>query len=343
MPASIVHMIISKKSRANLRKDTTIDKSFLEFLEKYSTCMELGSIGPDIPYYESIIEGAIDLLFKGSDIPMGLDQWSYQLHSKEPNIFPLKMIEIIWKESDIEKEDWDDIDHRKFAFVCGYLSHMAADQIIHPLVNAIAGPYFKRGDAREKHRECEIYQDVYFFNEEYKERDFKKEKFNLWCDISPGWSDNAPIWFRYLIQKAFVEAHAIMPSEGSIEDWVDGVLTVLRLIDNFGPYVKAHERLKKGDDEKFQEYINLKLPDDASEDKKNDYNKVIGTKTYKDFFNDAVDLSVIYIKAAHKIYDSDQLNDELRDKFRKVVINADLRSPLEKKILLNAQEQLNRW
>ncbi len=339
MPASIAHMLISKKAREELRKDTVIRKFVEDVLEKHEIYMELGSIGPDLPYYESMAKGAVDLLLKRSDKPMGIDQWSYQLHSKDPNIFPLKMIEIIWKETDIEKEDWEDDDHKKFAFVCGYLTHIASDQIIHRIVNLIAGPYYKKGDAREKHRECEVYQDLYLFNllkEDLGKKDFQDEKFNTWCDMNPGFGDNTDVWFRYLIQKSFVEAHAVTPSEDSVEDWVDGTLTILRGLNNIGPYVKASGDLaKKG--EKYREYIELQPPKDAPDDKKKEYAALVSGKTYKDFFNNAVELSSIYVKAAHKIYSAEELDDDLREDFKAVVRNADLSSPLEKGILEKAR------
>lgn len=147
MPAAIVHTLISRAVREALEKDEAVDRRFIAGLKTNATSMELGSIGPDLPYYESMAKGAMDILLSRSDKPMGVDQWSYQLHSKDPNVFPLKMIEIIWKKTAIEVKDWDETDRTKFAFVCGYLTHTAADQVVHPLVNRIAGPYYKRGDA----------------------------------------------------------------------------------------------------------------------------------------------------------------------------------------------------
>lgn len=112
MPASIAHMLISKIVRKELQKE--LDTEFVSnVLNKHEKYMELGSIGPDLPYYESMTKGAIDLLLKRSDKPMGIDQWSYQLHSKDPNVFPLKMIEITWKETDMEKDDREEDDFRE--------------------------------------------------------------------------------------------------------------------------------------------------------------------------------------------------------------------------------------
>jgi len=180
---------------------------------------------------------------------------------------------------------------------------------VHPIVNAIAGPYYKRGNAREKHRECEVYQDVYAYRQVHRQTqtDFERESFNEWCDIAPGWlSDNAPVWLRYLLQKSFVEAHAIMPSEDSIENWVDGTLTVLRAIDNFGPYVKANGRIGDDNDPLVREYIFLEPPANADHDKKNEYAAIVRGRQYMDIFDEAVNLAVVYLKAAHKLYNENE-------------------------------------
>lgn len=126
MPANIVHMLISRRVREELELDETIDSDFVAALKLFPQAMELGSLGPDLPYYESMLNGAMALLFQRSDKPMGVDQWSYQLHSKDPNLFPLKLIEITWKETIITKEEWEEDDLEKLAFACGFLTHIAA-------------------------------------------------------------------------------------------------------------------------------------------------------------------------------------------------------------------------
>ena len=124
MPASLVHMLIARKVRQTLLENQETRQFATDVLQRYRTYMELGSIGPDLPYYESMAKGALDLLLKRSDKPMGVDQWSYQLHSKDPNLFPLKMLEVSWKETNMEKEDWEEDDCMKLAFVGGFLTHM---------------------------------------------------------------------------------------------------------------------------------------------------------------------------------------------------------------------------
>jgi hypothetical protein len=249
------------------------------------------------------------------------------------------MLEVTWKETNLEKEDWEADDRMKFAFVCGFLTHMAADQIIHSMVNIIAGPYYKRGQAREKHRECEIYQDLHIFGKTGD--NFGEQKFNQWCDLNLDWGDNTTAQFRYFLQKSFIEAHAVAPTEENLEDWVDGTLTILRGLNSIGPYTKALGDLGP-ESPRYQEYILLKPPPDTSPERLEDYEH-LKDSTYDDFYKNAVELAGVYVRAAGKIYDSDELDDDLRKKFLRVVRNADLSAPLEKNILRKAKAALNDW
>jgi hypothetical protein len=321
MPASIAHMLISENCREGFKTRNRY-QSFHAILDKHKNYMQLGSLGPDLPYYENAAKAALNLLLDRSDKPLGVDQWSYQLHSKDPNIFPLKMIEIAWRESNLNIEAWEEDDNQKFAFICGFLTHIAADQIIHPVINQVAGPYYKGGDHRERHRKCEVYQDVVIF-QEVRGTDLMDAHPNTWCDLNPGLGSNTPVWFRYFLQKAFVEAHSVAPAEGSIEDWVDGLLLSLRVINNFGPYVNAAEDFKDHGP--------------ASQNYKQFYKEV----DYFSHFSEAVQLGSIYIQAAFELYNADHLATKERDFFRRVVQNADLASPLQKNLYQTALDNFN--
>jgi hypothetical protein len=203
---------------------------------------------------------------------------------------------------------------------------MAADQIIHHLVNDIAGPYYRRGENRKIHRECEIYQDVALFHTLYPKEDFMNKSFHLWVDLDPQSSLNAPEWFRYFIQRAFVESHGVYPKEEDIEDWVDGLLLILKGIKWIGPYKSAYEELKKHglSSGKFARYF----------------------KDYMNFFFQAVELTSIYWRMVFELYDPPgnvlQISDRMRERFKRVVQDADLSSPLQKNILEDAKEALQR-
>jgi hypothetical protein len=323
MPASIAHLLICNKAVKVLQDGGEYEK-FVNLLDadEHKPYLNLGSIGPDLSYFGSQWEMLKSLLIEGSDKPMGVDGWSYLLHSKDPNQFPLTLIELTWKDTHWEEEEWEGVDYDKFAFACGFLSHMAADQIIHHLVNDIAGPYYRRGENRKIHRECEIYQDVALFHTLYPEEDFMGKSFHLWVDLDPQSSHNAPEWFRYFIQRAFVESHGVYPGEKEIEDWMDGLLLILRGIKKVGPYKSAYEELKEEglSSEKFTKYFEI----------------------YMDYFFQAVELTSIYWRMVFELYDPPgdilQISDKMRERFKKVIQNADLSSPLQKNILKDAKE-----
>jgi hypothetical protein len=116
-----------------------------------------------------------------------------------------------------------------------------------------------------------------------------------------------------------VEAHAIMPGEESIEDWVDGMLFTLRGLNNFGPYVKA--------DRDYAGY---------GEESTN-FKKFYGDPGYEQVFRKAVELALIYVKTVFALYDIYQLSDVERRFFLEVVQNADLSAPLQKDIFERAK------
>jgi len=325
MPANIAHLLICNKAVKAL-EDGGDYEEFIRILDsdECKPYLNLGSIGPDLSYYGSQWEGLKNLLFEQSDKPLGVDGWSYLLHSKEPNQFPLTLIEVTWKDTRWEELEWKDEDPFKFAFACGFLSHMAADQIIHRKVNDIAGPYYRKGENRKIHRECEVYQDIALFHKLYPEEDFMDKSFHLWVDLAPDSTHNAPDWFRYFMQRAFVESHGVYPEEKEIENWVDGLLLILRGVKLLGPYKTAHEELKKKGlgSEKFNRYYN-------------DF--------YMDLFFQAVELTGIYWRMVFELYNPPgnvlQISDKMRKRFRRVVQNADLSSPLQKDILGDAKKE----
>jgi len=327
MPANIAHMLICNKAVKILQEEGGEYRKFIDLLDskKYKPYLNLGALGPDLSYYGSQIKGLFNLIIKKTDKPLGVDGWSYFLHSKEPNQFPLILTELSRRDADWEEQDWKDEDLPKFAFTCGYLSHVAADQIIHPLVNEIAGPYYRKGKSRSLHRECEIYQDVALFHILYESESFMKRRFNRWADTAAHSHVNTEDWFRYFIQRAFAECHSAYPKEQNIENWVDGLLSTLRIMKlPLSPYRKAHKEYKKSglNGEKFKKYFSR----------------------YEDSFFDAVELTSIYWKALFELYEPTnnilEISDRMRKRFLKIVSNADLSSPLEKNILRKAKQAL---
>lgn len=331
MPASVAHMLLFEDVVSRISVDKDCEE--LSTIFKDSTNLKygrLGSMGPDLPYYSGNIKTLSSLLFSLSDRPANLEQWSGQLHSKDPNIFPLKMIEIAWRETDLKAVEWDDISKKQWAFIMGFLTHIAADQIIHPYVNSIVGQYYRENDNRKRHRDCEVYQDIVLFSNK-RNKSLLSEKLTDWIASSLESKCTEP-YFRVFLQKAFIEAHAIYPSETEIDNWVSVLLTFFLYLKFVGPYKSADKDFQnnKENSEQYKKYwLNAGNA---------------GGKPYQDYYNEAVELAYIYVKTAYQLFkvNYDDFSDNQRQYFLSVVRNADLTNPLDKNILADAKENYER-
>ena len=343
MPANITHMLIAHKALQKL-KTKGIDE-FTEFAEEldkdsrkenYKSYVNLGGLGPDLYYYSRLSSSVKDMLKEGFVQAKGVTPWSYHLHSHRPNKFPLKLVEIIF--SDVIRKKgkvnlYED-DKRKLAYIAGHLTHIAADQIIHPVVNRVAGPYYREGKNRKKHRECEVFQDYFLYEEIYRleqksgsKYNFLKQDFHKWTDCIKGATTrNSEEWFRYFLQRGFVETYSNCPTEDEIENSVDNLLLTLRACQKFGPYKKADKEYQKNKDGSAmcKEYIK-----DVS---------------YIQYYRLAVELAVIYLIALYEVYfvlkEGKDFTDSHKKRFLSIVSDADLSCPLKQKIFEKARAAL---
>ena len=350
MPASIAHMVIVHKAFELLRtKGSDELREFARMIDDpgrrqendYWKYMNLGSIGPDLYYYVSMVQSGWDMLMEGFVKAAGVVPWSYHLHSSIPNEFPLSLCRVLFSDV-VRTEDgieMDADDRRKLAYIAGHLSHVAADQIIHPLVNRIAKPYYRSGQNRKKHRECEVFQDYFLYEEVYRARrdaasgpdkvayDFFRQDFRDWVDCIPGLTTrNTEDWFRYFLQRGFVETYGSFPSEGDIENSVDNLLAVLLISRMRGPYRDAA-------DEYEQYHENSPM-----------YRQYISEPGYVAYYEQAVKLSAIYIAALYEVYailsTGKDFTEPKKTRFLKIVRGADLSCSLEQNILQSAYKEL---
>ena len=342
MPANITHMLIAHKALQTLKaKGIQEYEEFASLLDdtsknNYKAYINLGSLGPDLYYYSKMVSSVKDMLTEGFVQAKGVTPWAYHLHSHKPNEFPLKLVEVLF--SDVVRKngkvslDVDDI--RKIAYVAGHLTHIAADQIIHPVVNSVAGPYYRSGDNRKKHRECEVFQDYFLYTEVYRieektgsKYDFFEQDFRKWADCVRGFTTrNAEDWFRYFLQRGFVETYGSCPQEDDIENSVDNLLMTLRVCQQVGPYKKADKEYQKNKQKSkmYKEYI-----------KKVDYIK---------HYRLAIELAVVYLIALYEVYfvlkEGKDFTGKHKKRFLSIVSDADLSCPLKHKIFEKASAAL---
>jgi hypothetical protein len=342
MPANITHMLIAHKALQTLKaKGIQEYEEFAGLLDdtsknNYKAYINLGSLGPDLYYYSKMASSIKDMLTEGFVQAKGVTPWAYHLHSHKPNEFPLKLVEVLF--SDVIRNngevslDVDDI--RKIAYVAGHLTHIAADQIIHPVVNSVAGPYYRSGENRKKHRECEVFQDYFLYTEVYRieektgsKYDFFEQDFRKWADCVRGFTTrNAEDWFRYFLQRGFVETYGSCPQEDDIENSVDNLLMTLRVCQQVGPYKKADKEYQKNKEKSkmYKEYI-----------KKVDYIK---------HYRLAIELAVVYLIALYEVYfvlkEGKDFTEKHKKRFLSIVSDADLSCPLKHKIFEKASAAL---
>jgi len=286
-------------------------------------------------------ESGWDMLMEGFVKAAGVVPWSYHLHSSIPNEFPLSLCRVLFSDVVRTKDgiEMDMDDRRKLAYIAGHLSHVAADQIIHPLVNRIAKPYYRSGKNRKKHRECEVFQDYFLYEEVYRARrdaasgpskvayDFFRQDFRDWVDCIPGLTTrNTEDWFRYFLQRGFVETYGSCPSEADIENSVDNLLAVLLISRMRGPYRDAADEY-----EQYRENSPM-------------YREYIVEPGYLTYYQQAVKLSAIYIAALYEVYmilsTGKDFTEPKKNRFLQIVRSADLSCPLEQKILQSAYKAL---
>jgi len=323
MPSFTAHLIIAQEVLAFL-KDPEMEGTKNYFL--------LGSLGPDLPYYRNVFGTAIGTFFEekyNPESPGYYSGYGDYFHSKTPNLFPLKMLEVVKKDKDPATEK------SKLAFALGFLTHIAADQHVHPLVESYAGPFYSSGLARKKHRTLEVYQDLFLYQSKFPSKSFFEENFSSWINIAPPSKEvenevaRLPDemideksffskefsfgWFRSFISRAFFEAYSTIMDGEEIEKWLKGFHSILGYLKSLGPYRDANQNISTGAKEakEFKEMF------DAED--KNYLTK---------YFQPAKEISAKYILNAKRFMEEVQITDDQRKAFMMQVPDADLTAPL---------------
>lgn len=116
----------------------------------FSTILErnhfvcLGAVGPDYPYLTELLSGFLKI-----------HSWADRMHYENTGEFVRYGIRNLLSLK-------GDAFNVCLAWLCGFTAHLVTDSVIHPVVQAIVGPYiFNSGE----HRHCELTQDSYIFHE----------------------------------------------------------------------------------------------------------------------------------------------------------------------------------
>lgn len=142
MPGAFAHITAVNFATENKSlSQLAIPKKAKFILSQNQKYLELGCVSPDYPY-----------------LVMGLDKkrqnkWADLMHYERTG-------EVIKAAIAYCKTLEGNTQEKSFAWLCGYMAHVAADITIHPVVELKVGPYEQNQKA---HRVCEMNQDAFIW------------------------------------------------------------------------------------------------------------------------------------------------------------------------------------
>jgi hypothetical protein len=319
MPANIAHTLIAHKAKEKFKE---IDADSAELLLNKNNHFYLGSIGPDLPSYKTsnLVREALKSLFVRPFVdklnPQEEDV-SFFLHSTRPHLFPFYLMETNLAYAEIKDDQIikKDFNNAVFAFVMGYVTHLASDQIVHRLVRSLVGPYYRSIYTSQKHSECEVYQDIFLFYELYPNKNFEKSIQKEMVNVDK-------LSFEYeqfcnMISLAISKAGYKKISKDDIDGWLEGIKLTFDLMDDIGPYVSALKNYENNKNKLSSLlYYNKYFKDDQI-----NFN-------YMKYFDRCVDLSIKYMTEINRLWKEMDFSYESLQQFQKVIQSDDLTSPL---------------
>ena len=175
MPKEVSHILLAEKSvelmaSSKNKKKALIGVTLESIAKKYPKAFAFGSVAPDIFFYD------IKFPWERKNKPRGLS-WGERIHGNLGE-HTLKHI-ILQLETLRAKNIPYSLEQKEmlFAFSLGYLTHVALDSIIHPIVYYFAGNYYDQNPAEKqksemRHRVMETILDLY--NLDFYHSDLKK-------------------------------------------------------------------------------------------------------------------------------------------------------------------------
>lgn len=140
MPGAFAHITTVHVAAANTKLTRlNIPKHAKKVLSQNISFIELGCVSPDYPYL-AILDSA-------------QNKWADEMHYNRIGVLITQLIALVRSMEGREQE-------KAFAWLCGFVAHVAADITIHPVVELKVGPYAENA---KQHRICEMHQDSYIW------------------------------------------------------------------------------------------------------------------------------------------------------------------------------------
>jgi hypothetical protein len=146
MPAAYAHIMATDRALGRFRAEASIELPLRNAGLHFSHFARLGAISPDYPYL---------------DFPAPAQKaWADHMHYDQTGDMIRTMAERLLevKGGGVERPEFG----IPFAWTLGYIGHVTADLVVHPVVRNIVGDYLGH---EPDHRECEMIQDTYIYHE----------------------------------------------------------------------------------------------------------------------------------------------------------------------------------
>lgn len=140
MPGTFAHIVLATEATSKIY-DSKFPNKLQIALRENQNFVFLGANAPDYPY------------------PARSPKWADRMHCEKSS----EIVKSIWDALRIMDRGNDASFAKCFAWFLGYVSHMVGDAVIHPVINIIAGDYYKSLENQKKHWLSEAHQDCYIF------------------------------------------------------------------------------------------------------------------------------------------------------------------------------------
>ncbi|SIN95701.1 zinc dependent phospholipase C family protein [Salinivibrio sp. ES.052] len=280
MPGAFAHITaVNVASANNVLMSLKMSLAAKKALAQNKRYLELGCVSPDYPY----------LVLMDS----AQNKWADEMHYNNVG----KLISaLVQQVKSVNSEHHE----KAFAWLCGFVSHVAADITIHPVVEMKVGPYAKNAKA---HRVCEMNQDAYIWSSRLRLGDIGmadrvKENIGSCVDIN---NDSAidpiinDIW-HIALNAAYPDyASECQPN---INAWHQGFQTV---VDNAE---ESHRLFPWARHVASQQGLTYPLPGEVDTTFIESLETPDGAKHYDEIFDKAVDtVQLFWEKAAAAVFE----------------------------------------
>jgi hypothetical protein len=234
MPVEAIHLSAFADSLALSTASPTLARPDLRELGR------LGALVIDFPYFERFPLGVARHFLK---LPTAVSKWGDALHHGRPVLVAKSML---LRVRALYADGAESAAQRVLALALGFVSHLAVDASLHPLVNRLARARAERiGDhPLRQHSEVEKFQSV-LFHEARNGFDFMgQQEFAQHARVSAAAIHEDP-----LLRAAFCEgleaAIGRAPSQALLVDWARGYRQYVWLVSSIAGKTLAPARAKR--------------------------------------------------------------------------------------------------